>query len=226
MSSWPKATSVPESSAIRRRSRCASGTPRVWMPTSATLPRSAFPSTISCAIRVIAFAIASASRTVVPAEVCALNARSGRDSPSTPFRPHGTGLKGYCDRCGSLHGCPDGNRDEPLDAVVDPLGQLALSAFEAGVVLLIGDQVEGRDVLAADPLERGLARQRARLREPRHPHLGEPRELRGQLVGGREARAVGSLHRREELVQPELVEVGRLEGGDREATARLEDAGG
>ena len=36
MSSWPKAASVPESSAIRRRNRWANGTPRVWMPTSAT----------------------------------------------------------------------------------------------------------------------------------------------------------------------------------------------
>jgi len=34
-------------SSIRRRSRCASGTPRVWMPTSATLDRSLFASTIS-----------------------------------------------------------------------------------------------------------------------------------------------------------------------------------
>src|SRR5205085_2326376 len=37
MSSWPRATSRPVKSAIRRRRRWASGTPRVWMPTSATL---------------------------------------------------------------------------------------------------------------------------------------------------------------------------------------------
>src|SRR5436190_2179974 len=59
MSSWPKATSVPASSAMRRRRRWASGTPRVWMPTSATRSSSGLASTISCAIRVSVGSIAS-----------------------------------------------------------------------------------------------------------------------------------------------------------------------
>jgi hypothetical protein len=50
MSTVPSATSTPLNSSISRRSRWASETPRVWMPTSATHARSAFASMISWAI--------------------------------------------------------------------------------------------------------------------------------------------------------------------------------
>jgi hypothetical protein len=35
-------------------------------------------------------------------------------------------VKGVLTRCGSLHGSPDGDRHQPLDAVVDALRKLAL----------------------------------------------------------------------------------------------------
>jgi hypothetical protein len=61
-------TSCPVSSAIRCRSRCARGTPRVWIPTSATRSRWGLPSTISCAIRVRLLWIASASSRIFSAD--------------------------------------------------------------------------------------------------------------------------------------------------------------
>src|SRR5438128_1698002 len=51
MSTWPNAGSSPDRSSTSRRSRCAIGTPRVWMPTSATVSSSSFRSMISCAMR-------------------------------------------------------------------------------------------------------------------------------------------------------------------------------
>jgi hypothetical protein len=62
-------------------------------------------------------------------------------------------VKGVRCRCETLHGVADGNRDEPLDAVVDLLRELAFRLREAGLVLLVRDEVEGRDVLSSDPLE-------------------------------------------------------------------------
>jgi hypothetical protein len=51
-----------------------------------------------------------------------------------------------------LQARPDGNRDQPLDTVVDALRELALGALEPRLVVLVRDQVERRDVLAADAL--------------------------------------------------------------------------
>jgi hypothetical protein len=62
-------------------------------------------------------------------------------------------VKGVRCRCETLHGVADGNRDEPLDAVVDLLRELAFRLREAGLVLLVRDEVEGRDVLSSDALE-------------------------------------------------------------------------
>src|SRR5215211_1801745 len=87
MSTVPAAGSTPPSSEICRRSRCAIGTPRVWMPTSARRSSSALPSTISCAIRRSVRAIASESSRTFEAEISA-----GWRKP-LPSRPHGTGLK-------------------------------------------------------------------------------------------------------------------------------------
>src|SRR6266542_808906 len=78
MSSCPSGSSVPVRSAIRRRRRCASGTPRWWMPTSATSSSSSFRSMISCAMRESVRSIASASRTTFPADTLAwLKAQAG-----------------------------------------------------------------------------------------------------------------------------------------------------
>src|SRR6186997_2189894 len=67
MSTAPRSGAAPARSSISRRRRCASGTPRVWMPTSATRVRSGFASMISCAIRDSVRRSASASRRTVPA---------------------------------------------------------------------------------------------------------------------------------------------------------------
>src|ERR687895_859656 len=109
MSTLPALISRPLKSSISRRSRWASGTPRVWMPTSATRSSSGFPSTISCAIRRRLFAIACSSSSVFGL-VCA---GSGNRSP---FRPHGTELKDV-ERVGAYSRCrtatrPSSVRDE------------------------------------------------------------------------------------------------------------------
>src|SRR5829696_2092526 len=87
MSTVPAAGSTPPSSEICLRSRCAIGTPRVWIPTSARRSSSALPSTISCAIRLSVRAIASGSSRTFEAEI------SAGWRKSLPSRPHGTGLK-------------------------------------------------------------------------------------------------------------------------------------
>src|SRR5215210_1396444 len=87
MSTVPAAGSTPPSSEICLRSRCAIGTPRVWMPTSARWSSSALLSTISCAIRRSVRAIASESSRTFEAEI------SAGWRKSLPSRPHGTGLK-------------------------------------------------------------------------------------------------------------------------------------
>src|SRR5712691_5602986 len=66
MSTAPRSGAAPARSSISRRRRCASGTPRVWIPTSATRERSGFASMISCAIRDSVRRSASASRRTVP----------------------------------------------------------------------------------------------------------------------------------------------------------------
>src|SRR2546423_8483037 len=101
MSSWPSATSRLVNSSIRRLSRCESGTPRVWIPTSATFSRSGLASMISCAIRESVRSTSSPSSRTFSRSVCATLTRAGTvrkgqaASFATPFRPHGTGLKGF-----------------------------------------------------------------------------------------------------------------------------------
>ena len=77
MSTVPSATSTPLNSSISRRRRCASETPRVWMPTSATRSSSGFRSTISCAIRGSVRESASASRMTRCADVGAQSCEQG-----------------------------------------------------------------------------------------------------------------------------------------------------
>src|SRR5215813_12453607 len=62
MSSTPTGTSRPSISRIFAPSRCASGTPRVWMPTRPIPPDPLFLSRISCAILESDRSILSASR--------------------------------------------------------------------------------------------------------------------------------------------------------------------
>ena len=57
---------TPARSSIRRASRCASGTPRVWIPTSATSSSSGLPSMISWAILERVLSSPSASRRDLP----------------------------------------------------------------------------------------------------------------------------------------------------------------
>ena len=72
------------------RGAAASGTPRVWMPTSATASSSSLRSMISCAIR------ESVRRDRLRVEQRLLGRRPAGDvrAHSAPFRPRWTGLKG------------------------------------------------------------------------------------------------------------------------------------
>src|SRR5919106_6867411 len=76
MSSVPSGTSVPVNSSIRRRSRWATGTPRVWMPTSAVRSRSGFLSTISWAMRPTVRRRASPSSKSFAVSACAATSNS------------------------------------------------------------------------------------------------------------------------------------------------------
>ena len=60
-----------------------------------------------------------------------------------------------------------GDDDQPAVAVLDALGKLGLGPREAGRVLVLGDQLERRDVPAADLRERLLAPAGAHLRRGR-----------------------------------------------------------
>jgi len=53
----------------------------------------------------------------------------------------------------TLHGTPDGDHEQPLEPVLDALRELALGSLQPCGVLVVVEQVEGRDVLAADALQ-------------------------------------------------------------------------
>ena len=118
--------------------------------------------------------------------------------------------------------------DELLEPRLDAGGQLALGALEPRAELLLGEQVEGGDVAAADPLERLLALERAAPGEPRRAELAEAgrRQLAPERGGRREALAVDRGDAREPRVQPVDVEVLRRERRDRDAAAGNEHARG
>ncbi len=118
------------------------------------------------------------------------------------------------------------DRDRPLEPHDDRLRQLPLGARGAGRDLVVVEEVEGRDVAAADPRERRVPVDLRLLRErddPRRREAGRL-ELAAELRRIRESCAVDRLERREQPVQPEAVEVRRVEGGDERAAARREHA--
>src|SRR6187551_1291798 len=106
MSRAPTGMAYPLRSSTRRRRRDASGAPRDWIPTRATLSSSSVRSMISCAIRERAFAIASSSRrslAVASAGTCVVK--------TTPFRPRWTGLKDWLgESTARVRGRPAGAR--------------------------------------------------------------------------------------------------------------------
>ena len=114
------------------------------------------------------------------------------------------------------------DRDQPLDRVFDPLGELALGPGEAGLVLLVEIRSKVEMCFRGSARAPRLASWEPRCEVPQSVDLGEARreQLGLELLCGREPLAVDALHRREQLVQPERVEVGRVEGDDREAAAR------
>ena len=99
----------------------------------------------------------------------------------------------------TLHGTPDGDHEQPLEPVVDAVRELALGSLEACGVLVVLEQVEGRDVLAADALQGVLTVDRGCLRESRQPQLSETGgtelglqlALRSGSARGRSPRATG-----------------------------------
>src|SRR2546429_978223 len=113
MSTAPRSGAVPARSSISRRRRCASGTPRVWMPTSATRVRSGFASMISWAIRVSVRRRASASRRTRPAGAStaltgwAASTVCGQAASCDSFPASLDRLKGFGSR-GTLNALPDG----------------------------------------------------------------------------------------------------------------------
>src|SRR6266508_1079520 len=113
MSTAPSAGGTPARSSTRRRRRCASGTPRVWIPTSATRERSGFASISSCAIRESVRARPSLSRrTFSGAATRALRARTGsavcgQAASFDSFPASLDRLKGVRS-CGTLSARPDG----------------------------------------------------------------------------------------------------------------------
>src|SRR5918996_2842311 len=115
--------------------------------------------------------------------------------------------------------------DQPLERVGDLIRQLALRALEPGPILLVREQLERRDVTTANALERRLAADRRALAEANDTGLeaGGHKLLRELLLGGKPI-PVDALERREDLVQPEAVEVRGIKGGDHDAPVRSEYA--
>src|SRR5262245_6310511 len=93
------------------------------------------------------------------------------------------------------------------------------------MVLVVGEQLERRDVAAADPRERLLPSQRGPGLEPRDGRLAEAGrgELPPELRLTREPFAVDPLDRGEDPAEPELAEASRVEGRDADAPALAED---
>src|SRR3989442_13986182 len=111
--------------------------------------------------------------------------------------------------------------EEPGAGVPDPLVQLALPRGAARGELRLVEQVERRDVPAADLHERLLARDRAALAQADEPHIVEARaeQLTFERLAVGEPRPVDPLDRRKELVQPIAGEVRRVEGREYRAFA-------
>ena len=93
----------------------------------------------------------------------------------SPFRPRCAGLKGLgeCRRRARrrpqrrrLSSAGAADDDQAVEPGHDPVRQLALGARRALLDLLLAEQVEGRDVPAADPRERLLAAELALGRQP------------------------------------------------------------
>src|ERR671937_2475145 len=116
--------------------------------------------------------------------------------------------------------------DQPFEAVLDLGGELGLGPRETGLDLVLVEEVEGRDVPAADPLERRLAVDPLAPRVPQSPDVRESSsaQLAGEDLGRREPREVDLEDRREEAVQPVRVKVRGVEGREDEPSTGAEHA--
>jgi len=117
--------------------------------------------------------------------------------------------------------------DGPFDRHLDALGQFLLGPPRTGGELALVEEIEGRDVTAADPLECRVAVELRPLREAHDPGAREAgrRQLGREGVRLGEAGPVDRLKRGKEPVQPEAIEMRRVEGRDHRAAAGCEYAG-
>ncbi len=195
MSSWPSATSTPLNSSISRRRRCASGTPRVWMPTSATRSRSGFPSMISCAIRAAPaldrLGVEDSDREQVSAQRRRPRPAARAPPASQPFggtrtRPRSSASTDEAARESArtrpgfdARWCSrDRSGREPLDAVVSASGPRARAALARPPPRRSGRR--SRCACRGSARARTRACQRAGSRDARRPHL-HPGELGERL---------------------------------------------
>ena len=184
------------------------------MPTSASASRSALRSISSCAMRESVRSTAPRRRAGSWPLAAGVLRRHRCSFPASLCR-----FKGVADECRRWLR----RRPQPDQAAVptatsrssrddDPLGQLALGPRRSLRDLVRGEQVEGRDVSAADARQRLVAAELARPRvSRRHLELRETRPPRARArissgVGNRASSMVAD--RREERLQP----VGRRSG--------------
>src|SRR5262249_51391193 len=172
----------------RAARRAASGTPRVWMPTIARCPLSAWRSTTSCAIRATVLRNCSAStRTLVAMATCPSRARPcGTDTAYVfaPFRPRRAELKvvgGEPTRIARRGDtCPPA---DPAIAAAVHHRAAALGERQLDLVEVAGHDHVGERLLGLTPR---LARERpaGEVREGQKLDAGARRQLRGFARGG------------------------------------------
>ena len=93
--------------------------------------------------------------------------------PSKVLGSNGTSCRGVDERRRKLD--PGRDDDEPFEPIFHYLGQLGGGALQPGFDLGFADQVEGRDVLPADALERRPAVDPRGLGVPERANGGEAR---------------------------------------------------
>src|SRR5919106_1575423 len=216
MSSVPSGTCVPVNSSISRRSRWATGTPRVWMPTSAVRPRSGFLSTISWAMRPTVRRRASPSSKSFAVSACAATSNS---FPASRDRVKGARRR--------LAARPD-DVQPGEQAAVQLLGGRARRDAE-----LVAEEAP-QAIVDADCLG-GVVARRERLHQKAVAALPERRKLdqgTGGALGRRQLRAAHREARRRDAFErtqahvleptPALLDPGRVLPGQEAAVGNVE----
>src|SRR5215210_3172869 len=221
MSTAPSAGASPARSSIRRRRRCASGTPRVWMPTRATRERSGLASMISCAMRVrVRLSASSSSRTLPTGASTAFKAQAGStvcghagayDSfPASLVRAKGVRSRG------SLTRPPDDALVQrgPLPGVEVPRLRVPFEAELRLALLEVAPGHNGARAVSIGPDEEGLIRAALRGRNQRLRSPLDAQDRSGD--GGRrrkDARGQAPRDRKLEPRTPERTELCRRPDG-------------